>query len=309
MALDLATFLTNSDSVAHSSSTFGFLNQPPLRSIPLSSGLPPRSAASMAPRGRPLRVSTSKRTPCKSPFEDNLQLVRKLIPGEASKVATPQASVPSSRAPSRRSTRNAKAIEIPDSDGIEEIIISDPVVGVKTTFQGVYVPSIGRTSSRRGRTTTSASTAASSIADSLESSNYETPGTSTAQTPNATSQPASRSKVGATARAIQLSTSNFALGGSKKKRGRRDTSEIDTGYEQEDNDAMIAAKLQAEEYNAIPDSDESDSEPLSKRRRVTRQRPAAIELFGSSDEDDIPLVNRQRKTPGNTPSAYVQPSS
>lgn len=107
------------------------------------------------------------------------------------------------------------------------------------------------------------------------------------------SQRAPKSKVGATARAIELSTSNFALGGSKK-RCKRGTPELSTGYEQEDNDAMIAAKLQAEEYNIVQGSDESDSEPLSKRRRFTQQRTVAMDLF-DSDEDDVPLAYRQKR--------------
>lgn len=220
-------------------------------------------------------------------------LARKLIPNEASKVATPHSSAPSSRTPSRRSTRNAKAIEIPDSDGIEEIITSDPVA--KSTFEGVCVPSTRRSTTRHGRTITSTSTAPSSIADSLESSSYETPGTSTTQTPNTISRPASKSKIGATARAIELSTSNFALGGSKK-RGKRDISEISSGYEQEDNDAKIAAKLQAEEYNIIADSEESDSEPLYKKRKVTQKGSSVIKLYDSSDENEIPLASRKRTT-------------
>lgn len=247
----------------------------------------------MAPRGRPSKVAPSKKTLCKFPIEEILQLVHRLILDKASKVATPRSSVPPPRIPPRRSTRNAIALEIPDSDGIEEIVSSDAVS--KPSFRGVYIPPVGRSTTRRGQTTTSTSTASlSSVSDSRESSRYDTPATSTVQTPLVMSHSASKSTVGATARAIELSTSNFALGGSKRRRGR-DTSEIETGYEQEDNDSKIAMRLQAEEYNVIEDSEESDSEPLSKKRKVTQQSNPTIEVLQSSDEDDISLAKSLRR--------------
>ena len=229
--------------------------------------------------------------------------VPKLTLRKASKVATPQSSVPSLRAPSRRSTRNAKALEIPDSDGIEEITNSDPI-SKPTSFKGVYLPSVPRSATRRRQTTTTTSTASPSpVADSVELSLYDTPGTSTAQTPLVMNNSTSKAKVGATARAIELSASNFALGGSKRRRGR-DTSDIDTGYEQEDIDSKIAMKLQAEEYNAMEDSDDSDSEPLSKKQKFTQHPNANIELFDFSD-DDIPLARSHRTS---LPTRKLAPS-
>jgi len=93
---------------------------------------------------------------------------------------------------------------------------------------------------------------------------------------------------------MELSTSNFALG-SSKKRGKRGIPAV-TGYEQEDNDAKIAAKLQAEEYTfMISDSEESDLEPLSKKRKVLRKPPSGIiRLSDFTDGDEITAPSRKR---------------
>ncbi|KAG9768862.1 DNA repair protein RAD16 [Exophiala dermatitidis] len=218
----------------------------------------------------------------------------------ASKVATPEPSLPLPSKPSKRTTRSFPK-EIPDSDGPEDIVSSSSIS--KATFQGVYVPS------RRGNAAASQgfsrpdSTAPSSIADSVESSNYETPGTSTVPTPDAMEQAGTNSKVGATARLLQLQASQFALSGGNGASRKRTVTDLDmAGNDSEDLDFQIASKLQEEEYNMVADSesDDSDSQPLSKRRRTRsdfgRAQGRFEEVLDSQEEtdDDVPLLPRRR---------------
>lgn len=137
---------------------------------------------------------------------------------------------------------------------------------------------------RRGRT--AESTAPSSIADSMDSpSSYDTPGTSTVPTPDPVT---SKAKISATARALQLQSSEFAPGGGTGSARKRKP------IEHEDNDAKIAAQLQEEEYNLVVDSEDTDDMPLSKRRRIV-QPSASIDLTSDSDgDDDIPLASTRR---------------
>ena len=187
-------------------------------------------------------------------------------------------------------------------------IASDPVS--KSTFAGVYVPSRG-SGSRKSCGIRIDSTAPSSIADSLESSTYETPVTSAVPTPTTVSQTASKPKVGATARALELRDSRFALKGrraSSRKRTIADLDNDDFASMQEQADAQIAATLQAEEYNVIQDSEDSDSdlEPLSKRRR-TRTGPV-IELFDSDDNNPLAPSPPTHPTRNDSPAPSPQDS-
>ncbi|KIV95316.1 hypothetical protein PV10_02986 [Exophiala mesophila] len=220
----------------------------------------------MAPRGRPKRLSTTQSTP------------------STSKIATPDTSVPPSSVPSRRSTRNMKTtIEIPDSDEPEPIQ-AQTGSSAGPIFQGVFLPNPPSAASLF-RTIT----APSSISDSLESSNYDTPATSTVPTPALADQKNSRTRNGATARALELKSSDFALGprnNNKRKRSEYDEDLIDA---QALASAELAAKLQAEEYNV--DSDDSDSTPLwSKRPRLATNTITGLD----SRDDDIPMPSRTK---------------
>lgn len=184
----------------------------------------------------------------------------------ASKIATPKESVSSGKQSTRRSTRVSQITEIPDSDEIE--VLYPPEKTPKNAFKGVFISRNGSASTSR-RASRLRSTAPSSIADSMESSNYETPATSTVPTPSAIDQSAFKPKVGATARALELQSSQFALRGRNTFSRKRNAIALDDEDIEEDDDAKIAAMLQAEEYNMVADTDDSDAQPLSKRRRRT----------------------------------------
>lgn len=173
----------------------------------------------------------------------------------------------------------------------------------KGLFQGVYVPK-KEMASTTGNTRNSESTAPSSIADSMDSSTYETPGTSTVPTPDPTKP---RSKVGATARALQLRSSEYALGESSRSSRKRKNLEDD---DFEDRDAEIAANLQAEEYNMVADSEDTDDLPMPKRRRQANLvRP--INGLSDDSDDDLPIASTRPsrvKAPTNLPSNSGRPS-
>jgi DNA repair protein RAD16 len=131
------------------------------------------------------------------------------------------------------------------------------------------------------------STAPSSVADSVDSlSSYETPGTSTVPTPDPVT---SKAKVSATARALQLQSSKFALGGQSRASRKRKNAD-DEDYE--NSDAKIAAKLQEEEYNMVVDSEDTDEPPLSKRPRTARTYAASDDA--TDTDEDIPLASTRR---------------
>ena len=206
----------------------------------------------------------------------------------ASKVATQKSSPAGTKTPAQRtSTRSrgrpaaGKVVEIPDSDD-EAVVISRSTS--KGAFEGVHVPkNDSAPATRRGRP--SESTAASSIADSTESSNYETPGTSAVHTPDPS---ATKSKVGATARALQLQSSEFALKGANRSTKKRKNADDE---DHRDADAQFAAKLQAEEYNVVADSEDTDDQPFKRRR--TLQAYSSSDMTDVSD-DDLPLAHTRR---------------
>ncbi|KAJ9623745.1 DNA repair protein rad16 [Knufia peltigerae] len=203
----------------------------------------------MVARKRSTRSATSKRT-------------------SSSKIATAEPSLPAPKPPPRRSARTSNVTEIPDSDEVEEILPSD--LKPKTNFQGVFIPT-----SIKNRGEPNASTGPSSIADSLES-NYETPATSTVPTPNAAEyQP--KATISATTRALELRSSEYSLkpGSSRKRSGK------EVQHPEEDADEELARALQAEEYEAAAVSDDSDAQPLSKRRRTEAH------VIPDSDDSDV----------------------
>lgn len=141
---------------------------------------------------------------------------------------------------------------------------------------------------RRSRGLTE-STGPSSIADSFDgASDYDTPATSAVATPTETTTTSKavtqKTKVSATARALELRSSSMAFSAgpiSSKKRRLQDISggdlEIDI-----DGDAKIAAALQAQEYEIV---DNSEDEPMVKRRRAISSH-----LVDLTDSDDEPLL-------------------
>ena len=111
----------------------------------------------------------------------------------------------------------------------------------------------------------------------------------------------SKSKVGASARALELRMSaNLGTRSTSKKRKTMDD------VEQEDHDAAMAARLQAEEYGIAASDDSEDDLPLAKRRRGSRQHPvdltpsddeASVEVDDSEEEDYVPRRGRGRGRP------------
>ena len=184
-------------------------------------------------------------------------------------------------------------LEIPDSDSIGS---SSPARSSSRpgSFRGVYL-SNPRASSSRKKTVIANLSGSSSIADSSEAIEYETPGTSTMNTP-AVEASSSKAKVGASARALELRMSgNLGTRSTSKKRKNIDEIEV------EDNDAILAARLQAEEYGLVSTNDSEDDQPLAKRRRGSRQNP--VNLTSDEDEDEEeddfepPVRNRGRARP------------
>ena len=136
----------------------------------------------------------------------------------------------------------------------------------------------------------------SSVADSMESSDYETPVTSAAVTPAIDSGRSSlvgRPKISASARALELRTSAHALvparGASKKRRAEK-AFPTDLLDDDEDADTKLARKLQAQEYGA--EEDETSIKP-TKRRKGPGLSP--IELPDTDSEDEVPLIQTRRK--------------
>jgi DNA repair protein RAD16 len=133
----------------------------------------------------------------------------------------------------------------------------------------------------------------SSIADSVESSDYETPATSAAVTPAIDSGRSGRqaqTKISASARALELRTSSHALApartASKKRRAEAELSTDDLDHE--DPDTKLARKLQAEEYEA---GEEQTFAKPAKRRKGSNLLP--FELTDSDSEED--LLSRTRR--------------
>ena len=224
----------------------------------------------------------------------------------ASSFATPEPS----RSTRRTSSKVVPAAEIPDSDGIEEVItISSNTRG---KFDGVYVSTMKPRASRSKAIQQSDSSRASSIADSMDTIGYETPETSAVNTPPA-EMDSSRPKVGATARALELRTSTYAVGSRSSSRKRKlqesysplvETS-VNEVFDLGDHDAEIAARLQAEEYGGPNDSDD---QPIAKRRRVP-DSPSTLDETDEDFEDDTPLTKRRSNArPKSRPSVVASSS-
>ncbi len=139
----------------------------------------------------------------------------------------------------------------------------------------------------RGKQVVSDSSGPSSLADTSETLDYETPATSTMNTP-AVEPTSSRSRIGASARALELRMSaNLGTRSTSKKRKTMDD------VEREDNDAAMAARLQAEEYGAVASDDSEDDMPLAKRRRGSRHDP--VDLIPSDDEPSVEVDDSEEE--------------
>jgi len=194
--------------------------------------------------------------------------------------------------------------EILDSDDVDSSSIVSASSSKNDRFEGVVIsprqpsarqPSARQPSARqkKGRHSMMSQTP-SSIADSCESSDYETPATSAAVTPAVDGGSSSRQaqpKISASARALELRSSSHALApartASKKRRAERELSAEDLDHE--DLDAKLARKLQAEEYLAV---EENKFAKPAKRRKGSILSP--IVLTDSDSEEDLLAWTRQK---------------
>ena len=141
--------------------------------------------------------------------------------------------------------------------------------------------------SSRGKQVVSDSSGPSSIADTSDALDYETSATSAMNTP-AVEPSSSKSKVGASARALELRMSaNLGTRSTSRKR------KIMDDVKREDNDAAMAARLQAEEYGIAASDDSEDDMPLAKRRRGPRRDP--VDLTPSEDELSIKVDDSEEE--------------
>ena len=149
----------------------------------------------------------------------------------------------------------------------------------------------------------------SSIADSAESSDYETPATSAAVTPAVDSGRSSRpaqTKISASARALELRTSSHALApartASKKRRAEADLTT--NGFDYEDPDTKLARKLQAEEYGAV---EERAVLKPTKRRKGSSLSP--VEATESDSDEDLLTPSKTKAQDYHQHAATIQARS
>ena len=194
--------------------------------------------------------------------------------------------------------------EILDSDDVDSSSVVSSSSSRNDRFEGVVIsprqPSAPQRKSRRSMM----SQTPSSIADSRESSDYETPATSTAVTPAVDSGRSSRQaqpKISASARALELRTSSHALAPARtaSKKRRAETELLPEDLDHEDLDMRLARKLQAEEYGAV---EENKFAIPAKRRKGSILSP--IELTDSdSGEDLLDWTRRKPRTILSVPAA------
>ncbi|RMZ91067.1 hypothetical protein DV736_g1703, partial [Chaetothyriales sp. CBS 134916] len=189
---------------------------------------------------------------------------RSALSSSASRPTTPQPSIKSTRKALRSSSRLAPSPEIPNSDPLDSEAAS--TAAARSIFTAVVVP---RTN-RRTAAVVASSSGVSSIADSTEDSNYDTPATSAVPTPLMAS---SSKPKGATARALELRQSVYALAtrsASKKRKQAGDDSDHDDDR-RTINDAQFAADLQAQEYDDSAATAADDNPAIRRRVRRTLQ--------------------------------------
>ena len=185
--------------------------------------------------------------------------------------------------------------EILDSDDFDgSSVIS--ICSTNETFKEVVLPKKNTKMSQRQVRRTKLSETPSSIADSTEPSDYETPATSAAVTPagileSGRSSRLPRTKIGASARALELRTSSHALAPARstsKKRRAEDVVSNRFADEVKDADAKLARHLQAEEYEVGEDRTRYQS---VKRRKGSKFSPVEV----SDSEDEAPIMSTRRR--------------
>jgi DNA repair protein RAD16 len=147
---------------------------------------------------------------------------------------------------------------------------------------------------------------ASSIANSVDSSDYETPGTSRVVTPAETNESKRSTRLPATrfgngARALELRGSASAQSSSKRRRvtyaDSEDEEDDDDDDDDEDADTKLARRLQEEEYGAEPSSKKPKLQRLAPKKGFldlhTIQNSDPLDL--SDSEDDVPLAKIRRR--------------
>src|SRR5947209_7388595 len=169
-------------------------------------------------------------------------------------MATPK---PTSRPRGR--PRKSRVQEILDSDDVDSSSVVSSSSSRNERFESVVISSRQPSARQRKSRRSKMSQTPSSIADSRETSDYETPATSTAVTPAVDSGRSGRQaqpKISASARALELRTSSHALAPARTaSKKRRAETELSTDYlDHEDFDMRLARKLQAEEYGAVEEN-------------------------------------------------------
>lgn len=178
----------------------------------------------------------------------------------------------------------------------------------KETFSGVIIP---KRNIRRGRRSLASQTP-SSIADSQETSDYETPATSAVPTPvgDTSSKRKGRSALANGApKALELRQSvgrprNLGLkaklsvdtlsSARSTSRKRRVTEIVDSDDDIEERDAKLARKLQEEEYEEMASLSEADFKLETKE--------AVVNLAESENEDDYAPLSASRPKRKGIPS-------
>ena len=162
---------------------------------------------------------------------------------------------------------------------------SSPIKQIKSTFSGVVIK---QTTTRYTKAMDSQT--ASSVADSMEISDYETPATSTVPTPADTTKSARRGrppKAAITARALEIRSSVQKLSTSRASSTKRKIKEVvDSDDDLEARDFKLARKLQQEEYG--------DSEALSSLDSMS-ETPDMSEEVTDSEDDDVPLATTRSR--------------
>jgi len=241
-------------------------------------------------------------------------------------VATPEPSPAPSRGRGRPRKSNAQVVlkmEIPDSDE-PEVLTFDTSDSKTATFQGILIPTrnvVKKEASSRTASITRSKSA--SITDSVDASDYDTPDTSAVTTPAEVKEEKQPGRISATARVQQLKKAKES-----KKRGRPIRISIADSEDSDDQDAKIAARLQAEEYsveNEQPPSKRRKSDPNSTllddedselssvdesysdvipKKPARKQKGKLVTINLETSDDEPPLVTRRLPKPTLTGRAH-----
>ena len=183
--------------------------------------------------------------------------------------------------------RKSRVQEILDSDDPYSSSGTSASSSKNERFKGVVISSRQPVVPLRRSRRSMVSHTPSSIADSVESSDYETPATSAAVTPAIDSGRPGRqaqTKISASARALELRTSSHALASaraaSRKRLAEAELSADD--LDQEDMDTRLARKLQDEEYGGVGEKIVTNH---AKRRKGSSL--SFIEPTDSDSEDNL----------------------